>query len=195
MKEELAKIHRAKGKKYDIPGVELGEGEYVELMINRSKLGLILIWAGEAAGFVVLTIILVLFSGGGTNSTLFPLSQEAIGYLYLMIFALYAVLILSGAIGTKIYRANHLFVTNKRVIQRSTTSLFARSLNIIDLASIEDVRFEQKNVFDRVCKVGMVRMSTVGDESTYTFPMVDVETNNMKTVTRLVHEAKKRKKD
>ena len=191
MKEELKKIHQAKSQQ-KFPGVDLEEGEFVEVHIERSRKGLILIWAGEAVGFVILTIILIMLLSGGGRNTLFPLNDAAVGYLYLVVVMLYLVLLLSGWVGTMIYRANHLIVTNKRVMQRSTTSLFARSVNVIDLSSVEDVSFAQKNIFDQVFGIGTIRMSTVGDETTYTLTFVDEPTDEIKKIAKLVHEIKKK---
>ena len=191
MKEELKKIHQAKSQQ-KFPGVDLEEGEFVEVYIERSRKGLLLIWAGEVVGFVILTIILVMLLSGGGRSMLFPLNDAAVGYLYLVVVTLYLVLLLSGWVGTMIYRANHLIVTNKRVMQRSTTSLFARSVNVIDLSSVEDVSFAQSNIFDQVFGIGTIRMSTVGDETTYTLSFVDTPTDEIKKIAKLVHEVKKR---
>lgn len=194
MKDDLAKIHSAKSAK-EFPWVSLEDGEYVELYVKRSKWGLILIWAGELVGFVGLIVVLVLMSQGKGENMLFGgLNESAMGYLYLMIFSLFLVLLLSGWVGTVVYRANSLLVTNKRAMQRSTISLFARNVNVIELKSIEDVSFSQETLFERIFHMGTIRLSTVGDETTYTFPYVDTPTDEMKKITSLVHKAKEKKK-
>lgn len=189
MKKDLAKLRHARSAK-DFPNVDLEDDEYVELAIDRSKLGLILIWAGEAAGFVVVTVILILLITG--DGSAFGLNQSAMSYLYLIMFVLYAVLLISGFVGTFIYKNNHLLVTNKRVIQQIRSNLLASSTNIIDLQSIEDVSFRKAGLIDYIFRLGTIRMSTVGDETTYTFPFVDTPRDEIKVITRLVTKAKER---
>lgn len=187
MNQDLAKVRHARSAK-DFPEIDLQDDEYVELAIDRSKRGLILIWASEALGFVALTILLVILSTSGT--AILNLNDTASSYLYMLIFALYGILIISGVVGTYIYRQNHLFITNKRVIQRIRSNLLASSTNIIDLQSIEDVSFKQAGLFHYIFKIGTIRMSTVGDETTYTFPFVDTPRDEIKVITNLVTKAK-----
>ena len=186
MKEDLAKIRHARSTK-DFPEVDLEDGEWVELAIRRSKLGLMLIWAGEIVGFVVLTVILILSL---IHGALFGLNAAAMGYFYLIIFILYGVLVLSGVAGTYLYKSNLLIVTNKRAIQKGRPNLLAVSMNIIDLKSVEDVSFNKAGLFASLFNIGTIRMSTVGDETTYTFPYVDTPRNELKVISALVHKVK-----
>jgi len=190
MQEDLAKIRHERSVK-DFPGIDLGEGEYVELAINRSKWGLILIWAGEVIGFAVLTVVLILLTIGSRSAEgLFGLNEAAQGYLFLLVFALYGVLVVSGLVGTFIYKNNNLVITNKRVFQRTRANLLANSINIIDLQSIEDVSFHKSGLFDYVFHMGTIRMATVGDETTYTFPYADTPRDEINIIAGLVHKAK-----
>ena len=58
MKTELVKIHHARSEK-DFPDIDLEPEEFVVLHIKRSKIGYIMIWAGEILGFVLLTLVLL----------------------------------------------------------------------------------------------------------------------------------------
>ncbi|MDR3297949.1 MAG: PH domain-containing protein [Candidatus Nomurabacteria bacterium] len=187
MKSDLAKIHHARSAK-EYPEIDLEDNEWVVLHIIRSKIGLLLIWAGEFAGAGLLTIALIMLLAGGPNPL--GLNSSAVGYLYIIIFALYALLIISGIIGTIVYKSNHLYITNRRTIQKSRPSLFVNSTNIIDLQSIEDVSFRQAGLLDYIFKLGTIRMSTVGDETTYTFTMVDTPRDEIKTISSLVYKTK-----
>ena len=189
MKTELAKIHHARSSK-EYPDVDLMENEYVVLSINRSKSGLMMIWAGEAVGFIALTVVLVMLASGGFGAGLAQVNGTAMSYLYMLIFALYGVLLISGLVGTSLYKSNHLIITNERAIHKVRTNLLARSTNIISLQSIEDVSFKQSGLVDYILRLGTIRMSTV--ESTYTFSYVDTPRDEIKTITRLVHEAKEK---
>jgi hypothetical protein len=191
MKEDLMKLRHARSVK-DFPEIDLDEGEFVELAIRRSRKGLILIWAGEVVGFAALTLVLILLRNGD-GSEWFGLNEAAMGYLYMVIFVLYGVLLIAGLVGTFVYKHNLLVVTNHRAIQRIRSNLLASSVNIIDLESIEDVSFHQSGVLDYLFHMGTIRLSTVGDETTYTFPFVDTPRDELKTIASLVHKAKDRK--
>ena len=101
------------------------------------------------------------------------------------------VVFLAGLISLRIYRGNKLFITNKRVMQFSMTSLVSSSVNIIDLKSIEDASFHQNSLLQKIFKYGTLRLSTGGDETTYTFPFSDISGEELKTIAYLVSNAKK----
>ncbi|MBQ6570756.1 PH domain-containing protein [Candidatus Saccharibacteria bacterium] len=174
----------------DFPFLSLEDGEYVVLSIARSRLGLIFVWFSEIVGFLVLTLILLSF-GSSSDSALAP----ATSFIRLIIFCLYGVLILTGVVGTKVYLDNKMYITNKRAIQISSNALFHKSTNIIELSRIEDVSYAQAGLLDYLFHMGTIRMSTVGDETTYTFRFVDTPTDEIKTITHLVHETKSSSQD
>ena len=192
MKTSLARIRHARSKQ-EFPFLPLEEGEYVELSIERSKLGLVLIWAGEIIAILgVLFIALTVLSSLNMNAYV-NVPGSAMPYFYMILISLILILIVSGVVGTKVYQGNQMFITNKRVFQNSMTGLFTRSLNVIELSRIEDVSFKQNGIFDYIFKIGTIRMSTVGDETTYTFPFVDTPTDEVNLIAHLIHLAKERK--
>ena len=71
------------------------------------------------------------------------------------------------------------------------------SVNVIDLSSIEDASFRQENILQNLFHYGTFRLSTVGDETTYTFKYSDISGEELNAVTKLITDAKKkhRKKD
>ena len=190
MKPDILKIRSARSKQ-DFPDVDLDEGEFVELAVNRSKIGLVLIWIVAIAAAALLLVAGILLLVSEASST-FNLNGSAKLYLGIGIVTIFAVIFIIGMVGAYVYKNNHLIITNKRAIQQSTTSLFSRSTNIIDLQSIEDVSFQQAGIFQYLFHLGTIRMATVGDETTYTFPYVDTPRDEIKVITRLVHEAKER---
>ena len=76
----------------------------------------------------------------------------------------------------------------------SMVSPVAHSVNIIDLESVEDASFRQENLWQNMFHYGTLRLSTVGDETTYTFKYSDVSGEDLKAVTKLITEAKKKRK-
>ncbi len=189
MKKELVRLRHARSKK-DFPEITLEEDEYVELAIRRSKIGIFFIWLGVACGFAALTAALILFTSGGLSSPIFKVNDASRPYLYIMIFALYFIVLLVGVVATVTYASNKLYITNKRAFQLSMTSLFSRSVNVIDLVSIEDVSFKQNGLFEHIFQLGTIRMATVGDETTYTFKYINTPRDELDTIIHLVHTVK-----
>ena len=74
------------------------------------------------------------------------------------------------------------------------TSLVSSSVNIIDLTSVEDASFRQDGIWQRILHYGTFRLSTVGDETTYTFKYSDIAPAELKAVTKLISDAKKKHK-
>lgn len=176
--------------------IKLEKNEKIELLITRSKLGLLLIWTCMTAGLVALTLITVSLPSifrDISQQMIFQIDESAFGYLYIIIAMLYVVVIFTANVSAYVYKNNYLYVTNKRLIHRSTTALFAKSTNVIDLKSIEDVSFKQTGFVQYVFRLGTIRMSTVGDETTYCFDYVDTPTDELDAITHLIHVEKNKK--
>ena len=185
MDENLAKIRHERSKK-DFPGLKLDEGEYVEFFFRRAKIRLKLIWG---VTFVGLVIILVAFLMVLLNQD----SIEEMGrrFLFIILGALLMAAIVIWMIALKLYNGNKLYITNMHVIQMVMNSPVSTSINMIDLKAVEDASFHQKNLFQKLFRYGTLRLSTVGDETTYTFPYSDITTDQLRAVTELISNAKK----
>ena len=182
MKDELAQVKHARSEK-DYPEIKLEPDEHVVLHLVRSRIGLIAIWCMVAFCIVVLSFALIMIANNlKNNQTLLTINDDALGYLRIAIFALYAIIIAGGVVGQSIYKANEMYITNRRAIQKSRVSLFANSTNIIELRRIEDVSFRQETLLDH------------GDETTYTFRFLDTPRDEVTIISHLVYENKKRNK-
>lgn len=187
MKPSLARIRHARSKQ-DFPFLSLEEHEYVELAIYRSKIGLILIWVGVLLAVLLLGLALAALLGFITSRA--TIQSSAMPYFWIILGSLYVVLLLGGLVASRIYLGNKLFVTNKRIFHYSVQALFSRSVNIIELSRIEDISFKQSSLLDHLFHYGTIRMSTVGDETTYTFPFVDTPTDEIDLIAHLIHKEK-----
>lgn len=194
MKSDLAKLRHARSVK-DFPDINLEADEYMKLAICRSPIMIVLIWAGEALAIVGLFALLIFLQRNSTSGPVFQLDQNGQSFLLLCIYVLMGVTVIAGLISTHVYRRNKIFITNKRLIQQIATSLFISSTNIIELVSIEDVSFKQSGIIDYIFKIGTLRMSTVGEETTYTLKYVDSPNNELEVITHLVHVEKERDKN
>ena len=121
------------------------------------------------------------------------MDQSSRAFFSVIIDVIFGVVLICALISMNVYQNNKLFITNKRIIQQSQASLFASSTNVIDLVSIEDVSFKQTGLFEHLLKIGTLRMSTIGEETTYTFKYVDTPINELETITHLVHVEKQEK--
>ncbi|MBR1939192.1 PH domain-containing protein [Candidatus Saccharibacteria bacterium] len=196
MKKELASIRSAKSAK-QYTDVDLEKDEYVVLCLERSRIGIIGIWC--CVGVIILVLCLTLIAVIGNGETIAALSyiklnEQMLHGLRVLMFALFALIIAAGFIGQYIYNGNKMYITNMRVIQKIRNSLFSNSTNIIDLKRIEDVSYKQVSLTDHLFRFGTLRLSTVGEETTYTFPMLDTPRDEVKTISHLVHERKNSKK-
>lgn len=191
MKKDLVRLRHARSTK-DFPGLKLESDEYVELSIKRSPVGLILIWTGEAVGFLIMSVILTFMMHGGDGNIVGSLPASGKSFMYFVLYILMAVMLIAGLIGTHVYRGNTLYITNHRAIQNSVDSLMSKSTNVIELSKIEDVSFNQKGLFEYVFKLGTIRMSTIGDETTYTFKLADAPIDELEVISHLIHIEKNR---
>ena len=188
MKRELEKLRHARSAK-NYPNIKLNEDEHVVVFMIRSFLGLIGLWFGGAVCLIATIVVAVLITTDGffADSLLGAFGGKKIIWgAFLVVFALVIVMTL---ISTYVYVGNTMYVTNQRAIQNIRTSLFSNSTNVIELERIEDVSFHKNGFFGSIFNIGTLRMSTVGDETTYTFQMLDTPTDEVETISKLVRES------
>ena len=179
----------------DFPNIDLNEDEHVVLSMTRTKLGLIGIWLFASVVIILLTMLLVVVANNPkVSGFLDAVGSESTKYLYILIGLAYFIIILATIVSHIVYRDNKMYITNKRAIQQIRTSLFSGSTNIIDLQRIEDVSFHQKGFFDTVFNIGTLRMATVGEETTYTFPLLDTPHDEVALISKLVTESHRKAK-
>lgn len=188
MDESLVKIRHERSKK-DFPGLKLEDGEYVEFAFRRARVCLWLIVGGVAISLILilLAFLLVLMSQA-------MIDEMGKQFLFIILGALLAAAFVITAVALRIYRGNKLFITNQHAIQFVMDSLVSSSINIIDLASLEDASFRQDSLMQKLFHYGTFRLSTVGDETTYTFKYSDISPSDLRAVTKLISIAKDVKK-
>ena len=166
-------------------GISLEVGERIVLEIKRTKIIPILIFAGACLASILLFALYILINAG--NSFVFALDASGRAFFLLVISIVLGTVWIATLISLNVYTTNKLFVTNKRLIQRVANSLFDTAMNVIDLVSVEDVSFKQAGLFEHLFEVGTLRMSTIGDETTYVFKYLDTPTDELETITHFVH--------
>lgn len=186
MDENLAKIRHERSKK-DFPDLRIDEDEYVEFAFRRAKVCLMMIICGTGIATIIVLLAFLLVLMG--QSMLDDIGRN---FLFIILAAMLAVIVITGLISLRIYNGNKLFITNKRAIQMIMISPLASSVNIIDLVSIEDASYHQEGILQNLFHYGTLRLATVGDETTYTFKYSDIKGEELKAVTDLISQAKKR---
>ena len=184
MDEGLVKIRHERSVK-DFPFLKLEDNEYVEFAFKRARIWLNLILGSLSAGLILilLAFLLVLLGQSSIDAT-------GVSFLYIILGALLFAVLLAGLFTVIVYRGNRLFVTNKHVIQLTMVSPMANSVNMIDLSSIEDTSFSQNGIMQKIFGYGTFRLSTVGEETTYTFKNSDITQEELRAVSKLVTIAK-----
>lgn len=182
MDESLAKIRHARSKK-DFPFLKLEENEYVEFAFSRAKVCLFMIFGGVTVGILAALAMFLVVMGSNI---------DVIGKKFVFVLLVFLVItaLMIGAVALIVYRGNRLFITNKHAIQMVMKSPVATSMNMIDLPSIEDASFHQNGLTQKILKYGTFRLSTVGDETTYTFTYSDVTPEELRAVSELITKAK-----
>lgn len=186
MDEGLLKIRHDKSKK-DYPFLKLEDGEYVEFAFQRARISLLAILFEIAVGLVVVLMAFLLVLMGQNT-----IDEMGRNFLYILLMIVVVLALVACLMAWMVHRGNRLYVTNRRVVQMVMKSPLATSLNMIDLASIEDASFHQTGLMQKMFRYGTLRLSTVGDETTYTFTQSDITPEELKAVSRLVTEAKKK---
>lgn len=184
MDEGLVKIRHDRSIK-DFPFLKLEDNEYVEFAFKRARIWLNLILGSLAAGLILILLAFLLVLMGQSS-----IDATGVSFLYIILGALLFAVLLAGLFTIIVYRGNRLFVTNKHVIHMTMISPMANSLNMIDLASIEDTSFSQNGIMQKIFGYGTFRLATVGEETTYTFKNSDITQEELRAVSKLVTLAK-----
>lgn len=184
MDESLVKIRHDRSVR-DFPGLKLEGDEYVEFFFRRARICLMMIWGGVFAGLIVILLAFLLVLIGQSM-----IDEMGKHFLFIILFTLLAATFVILLLALKIYQGNKLYITNKRVMQMIMNSPVSTSINVIDLVSVEDASFRQENIWQKLFHYGTLRLSTVGDETTYTFPYSDISSSDLKAVTDLISNIK-----
>ena len=189
MDESLTKIRHERSKR-DFPGLKLEDDEYVEFAFKRAHICLLAIIVGFSLSIIDILLAFLLVLMGQSM-----LDDMGRNFVYIILSTLLATSVLAGIVAVMIYHGNKLFVTNKRVTQMIMNSPVSKSVNAIDLTSVEDASFHQNGILQTFLHYGTLRLATVGDETTYTFKYSDIAPEDLKAIVRLISEAKKKCKD
>lgn len=167
--DDMKKRHEESRKQY--PDLNLSETEYVIFVVRRHPIALFLP-LGIGAVLIGLALSL-LFNQDIILSGLAMDNQEVssmIVTLPLLLFSGFVAIFMY--ISYFIYINNRFTLTNESVIQGTQLSLFSRREQTVSLGNIEDASYSQSGVIQHILDYGTVRLSTQGDEHTYSFPYV-----------------------
>lgn len=170
---EAMRLHEESVKRY--PELNLSKGEYVIRSVKRHPIGIIKIWAIAGLLIAALTLFLVglLASDSTTGSLGISGVDSSPAMLAVPIVLLLSFFVAGGAaIATYVYTSNKFYLTNESIIQEIRETIFARFDQTVTLANIEDISYHQDGILPTILGYGVIRLSTVGDESTYRFTYV-----------------------
>ncbi len=153
------------------PTLNLSAGEYVIVSVRRHPIGLL---APLGLGVLLVAIAFsVLFNYDLIAERLQLTGATASPSIMVLPILLFVVLVcLFTYIAYYIYTNNRLYMTNECVIEFKQAGMFTHSEHSISLGSIEDASYTQTSFVQQLVGYGSIRLSTVGDETTYTFTYV-----------------------
>lgn len=163
-KSKINELKKKTAKKYS--DLNLAKNEYVVIDVKRSFIGKFLIY------LAVVCIALFIAGVAFFFSTEMPLSG-GVSFVILAVGSVMIILtVLFGLASIHNYNEDWLIVTNLRLIQNTQHTLLSSQNQEIDLDGIEDISYKKEGLAQTIFDYGTVRLSTVGDETTYTFPYV-----------------------
>lgn len=167
--ESIKLKHQSSLEKY--PSVNLSEGEYIISAVKRHPVGLFVP--------IALSIVLGIVSFIALFNYDFLIDKFKIGgntvsasVVILSIIVFICLVTVSAYISYYVYFSNRFFLTNESVIQEIQNGLFSKTEQTVSLANIEDASFTQSGILPQIFNYGTIRLSTEGEETTYTFSYV-----------------------
>jgi len=163
------------------PELNLALSEYVIIRVQRHNIGLIRIWLGTIAVFVIMLLCTVLISNQIDTES----ARLSFGLIGLVISLLAFVF---GALMVWVYLQNRFYVTNERVISHVQQTLFAVRKKSVGLDRIEEVSYQQDGVLQALFDYGTIKLATVGDETTYPFTFVADPVDQLAVINNAIQE-------
>ncbi len=150
------------------PTLNLSEDEYVISEIRRHPVGLLL---PLALGIILAALALSALFNYDIVVQLFHLTGSLADVSFAAVpLLLFILLVFLGTyIAYVVYTGNRFYLTNESVIQDIQLGLFNHRQQSISLGSVEDASYTQNGLIQQMLGYGTIRLSTVGDENTYTF--------------------------
>lgn len=175
------------------PYLNLSEGEYVILRITRHPIGLLIPVLFTTFAVVVLVTFIFLIPDFYSTADTPTLIDSFVPSSALMIGVLGLLAIISGLLGGVaiwVYQQNKFFLTTESVIQEIQHSLFSRHEQTVSLGSIEDASFKREGILQHVFNYGTMRLSTEGEETTYSFSYVENPKEQVATINNAIEAFK-----
>ncbi len=153
------------------PSLNLSQAEYVIAVVRRHPIGL---FVPFAIAFIFVTIgIATIFNYDAVAQVLLlkGLAADA-GTMILPILMFILLVCLLTYAAYLVYTNNKFYLTNESIIEQLQSGLFNHTEKSIDLASIEDVSYTQSNILQSLIGYGSIKLTTIGDETSYTYKYV-----------------------
>ncbi len=149
------------------PDITVDEDEYVVLSMRRYSLGYLLniIFSAFIGVLLISAWIIICFIPNPL-----PIPANFKPQISLIFGSVTLLLIILTYVNYVVYRANRFVITNERAIQWISNTIMSQKKQVINLESIEDISYSREGILQHLFDYGTVKLSTVGDESTYTFP-------------------------
>lgn len=185
--DELRQKHLS--SQSDYPNLNLSEGEYVIIDIKRHPIGLFIPVASTITLIALMTVAMV---GYPLVVEADPATGEIPGYgLALLALICLTILVgIGGYIAVWVYLRNTFFLTNESVVQEIQHSIFSKHEQTVSLGSIEDASFKQYGILPSLLNYGTIRLSTEGEETTYSFQYVADPKNQIAIVNNAIESFK-----
>lgn len=149
------------------PDITVDEDEYVVLSMRRHSIGYLLniIFSAFIGVLLISAWVIICFM---PNPLPIPVNFKP--QISLIFGSITLLLIILTYVNYIVYRANRFVITNERAIQWISNTIMSQKKQVINLESIEDISYSRDGILQHLFDYGTVKLSTVGDESTYTFP-------------------------
>jgi hypothetical protein len=152
------------------PQLNMSEGEYMVMEVKRHPFGIFQIWLIAITLIAAFGALVYGYASSQSNTVVAFSNAVPIAMVGLVLIAIFVVI--GAVVASYVYNNNRFFVTNESVIQEIQQSLFGKHEQTVNLGRIEDASYFQDGFLPTAMNFGRIRLSTVGDESTYQFNYV-----------------------
>lgn len=169
------------------PFVTHDTDEYVVVAVRRHAIGHLRILIVALITFVIVASLWILLAHTPNQFNFDDRAKFNINLIALSVLTLIA---MGGIIGYSIYHRNKFIATNERILQWTVTGLFHSHHQTVNLEVIEDISFKQTGIFQHLFGYGTIRLSTVGEESTYMFSFVSEPSKHVELLGDIIENAR-----
>lgn len=152
-----------------IKDIELDSDEQLIQRIKKANIGLVPLWIMAASVFVGVLVGVFLIAKYQATVR----AQTSIGLALILVIGSGLLLELLIYLAIKIYRGNHLILTNERLVLIYQAGIFHQAVSQLNLVDVQEATVKQPHLLANLFNYGTITIETAGEKDNLKFKLAE----------------------